>query len=58
MLGLALVALLLLLLAGSIAYRLYGKRSSVQRRRRRRRLKSRAIRIDEFMLKPKEAEPD
>jgi hypothetical protein len=58
MLGLALVALLVLMLGLTIGYSVYRKKSSKRRRRRRRLQMAKAIRLDQFMLNPKEADPE
>jgi hypothetical protein len=56
-LGLGLAALLLLLVAGSIAYGLsYARRRSLHRKRAWRR-RGKKLRIDDFMLRPDEAGP-
>jgi hypothetical protein len=57
MLGLGLAALLLLLIAVAIYYGVsYARRRSLHRKRRWRR-RGKKVRIDDFMLRPDEAEP-
>jgi hypothetical protein len=56
--GLAIVALLLVGFGSAVGYWAYGRKEGVRRQRRRKRRKSRTIRIDEFMIRTNEAEPD
>jgi hypothetical protein len=56
MLGLGVMALASLLFATATARWVHNRKNNAQRRRRRRR-GGKAIRIDDFMVKPNEAEP-
>jgi hypothetical protein len=58
MLGLALAAVLLLMVGAAIGYTVYSRKNAAQRRRRRRRKNSQAIRLDQFMVDPTKVDPD